>query len=141
MWLPFRIPYRWDRPRTFCKNVWWIITDIRDGICNVFRWSKVIWFDSDYDWEYLAEVMEYKLRRMSKGFKEHGHHVNADLDAHRMLVCAELLKRLREDEYWQNAQIRFGKSTLAANHSQMVQKNDQKYLGVILGKYLNHWWD
>lgn len=136
----FRVPYRW-LPHTAWDNVCWIVSDIRNGICNIIRWTPVIWYDADFDWEYLAKIMEYKLRRSSKFFADHGHHVGSELDAKRMLVCAELLHRLREDHYFDNARKRFGESPLTAKFSHVQQRADQRYLGLILGKYLNHWWD
>jgi len=114
--------YRW-LPRTILPNLYLFAYDIYIGIRNIIRWTPVIWYDRDYDWAYLAGIMEYKLRRMSKLFKEHGHHVNSDRDALETLICAELLHRLIEDD----------------NRRQ----NDWycKEFGRRLGKYMLHWWD
>lgn len=130
--LRFTTVHRW---------LWDHIRDIYWGIRNIIRWTPVIWFDEDFDWSNLAEVMEFKLRLMEKEFRERGHHVGSDLDAKRCRICSDLLKRLIEDKYWENACKRFGESTLAATHASTQQKNDQAYLGLILGKYMNHWWD
>ena len=137
---PFRVPYRWTA-RTVLSNLWWIITDITDGVRNVIRWAPVIWFDADFDWEYLATVMEYKLRRSAKLETTVGHHVGSKRDGQRMLICAEILKRLRADDYFDNAQKRFGSTTLAAKVSQSQHEADQRYLGAVIGKYLTGWWD
>lgn len=115
--------------------------DIYYGIRNVLRWTPVIWFDEDFDWACLAEVMEFKLNLMAEEFHSHGHHLNSELDARRCRTCAILLRRLIDDNYWEEAIKRFGESRLAATHSSQVQKNDQRYLGLLLGKYMNHWWD
>jgi hypothetical protein len=136
----FRIPYRWTL-RTAHSNIWWAVTDIWDGVCNVCRWAPVIWDDADFDWEHLAKVMEYKLRRQAHLEEAVGHHVGSRLDAKRMRVCADLLRRLQADEYWTNAVSRFGETPAAAKFSHNQQKSDQRYLGLILGKYLTHWWD
>ena len=101
----------------------------------------VIWFDRDYDWLDLASVMEYKLRRSAVYFEKYGHHVGSDLDARRMRVCAQILKRLQDDDYFENAQKRFGDTRQAADFASKQSKNDKLYLGMLIGKYLNHWWD
>jgi hypothetical protein len=136
----FRVPYRW-LSRRFFTNIWWIITDITGGICNVIRWTPVIWFDADFQWDYLAHVMEYKLRRSARLELTVGHHTNSKRDGKRMLICADLLKRLRADEYWDNAVKRFGESTQAAKFCAAQQKADQQYLGNLIGKHFTHWWD
>lgn len=131
-------PYHW-LPKTILPNLISAWYDIWYGIINIFRWMPVIWPDRDWDWAFLAKIMEYKLRRMSKLF-ENGYHVLAHRDARRMLICAELLKRLRTESY---ACHRNGLSVTKASvqRDQMVGMYYQEYLGKILGKYLRGWWD
>ena len=113
--------YRWTL-KTIPWNIKWIFNDIMYGIYNVFRWIPVIWKDRDFDWGYLASIMEYKFRRMSGIFKN-GYHTSAKRDAKRTLICAELLKRMEED-----------------NKPEMNQFY-QEYLGKLIGKYFMSWWD
>ena len=139
----FRIPYRW-LPRTFFANIRSMLYDLYYGIQNILKWLPIIWFDRDFDWAYLGTMMEFKLRNMASFFKEYGHHTNSDLDARRCLVCADILKRLNSDGcgwYWDNAQIRFGSTTKAADYAQKHSESDNKYLELLIGKFLNHWWD
>lgn len=135
-----RVPYRWV-PRRYWSNLSYLWSDLTQGVANVFRWIPVIWFDRDWDWCHLADVMEYKLRRMAHLEETVGHHVGSKRDAKRMRVCADLLKRLNDDEYWESAVKRFGETPHAAKFCQQHSENDKRYLGMILGKYLNHWWD
>jgi len=122
-------PYRW-LPRTIIPNILYFFRSIKDGIKNIVRWTPIIWDDFDWDWEPLAKIMEYKLRRMSK-MQQHGVSMNSDKYAKQTLICAELLKRLREDDMG-------GVSA----HQHMARTNEwQKMLGKILGKNLRCWWD
>ena len=116
-------PYRW-LPRTFFLNIRSMIFNICKGIYNIFRWIPVIWIDEDWDWYYLAKIMEYKMRCMSKCLGD-GYHLNAKRDEKQLKICAELLRRMQEDGYrdWKG-QIR-----------------DQKFLGEIIGKHFLGWWD
>jgi hypothetical protein len=125
----FAVPFRW-LPRTFFKNISSCIYDIYRGVRNVYRWTPVIWFDIDFDWEPLAEIMEYKLRRMSKCLNN-GWSVGCGKSARETLICAELLKRLREDEIdWKRLKL----------HERKMRYYNE-YFGKIIGKRLRWWWD
>lgn len=133
-------PYRWST-RTIWKNISSNIWDITYGFKNIIRWIPIIWFDRDWDWSHLAQVMEYKLRLMSIEFEFRGHLVGSKINAKRCLIAAELCKRLREDEYQERAEKEFGISRCAFLISEQNTKDDKEYLGKLIGKYLNHWWD
>lgn len=143
----WRTPYRWRyKPLT---NIRWIFGDILGGIRNVIRWTPVIWFDADFDWEYLAAIMEYKLRRMSKGFQESQITVGAEKHARQTMVCAALLRRLRDDKYFTEAGYNAARRDSLCNKERSrlakesieISRNDKRYLGLIMGKFLDHWWD
>ena len=68
------------------------------GIRNIIRWTPVIWHDEDFDGEFLMSVMEWKLRKMSKYFTDYGCHIGSDKEAREMLICAEVIKRLRAED-------------------------------------------
>lgn len=131
-------PYRW-LPRTIIPNLTSAGYDIVNGIINIIRWIPVIWSDRDYDWAFLARTMEYKLRRMSKLF-EHGHHVLAHRDSRRMLICAELLKRLHTESYVCHHSGR-PITKASVQRDDMIGVYYQEYLGKMIGKYLRGWWD
>lgn len=134
----WRIPYRWTY-RPF-HNILWIVTDLRDGVKNIVRWVPRIWFDHDYAWEPLAEIMEYKLERLANAM-EHGHHLNGPRDARRCRTCVTLIRRLLADDYFENAVKHHGETQYAYKLALWTQRNDQRHLGKLLGKYLNHWWE
>jgi hypothetical protein len=106
--------------------------DFYHGIKNIIRWIPIIWEDYDWDWEYLANIMEYKLRRMSKQFKKDSPwSYSANRNSKDTLICAELIKRIRaDDDTGGNYKI----------HSERM-KSWNKMLGDIIGKRLQHWWD
>lgn len=86
---------------TFWKNLRGCWYDLTNGISNIIRWTPVIWFDRDWDWCFLAKVMEFKLRKMHRCIGN-GHLMHCERRAKQILVCAELLKRLQADEYYDN---------------------------------------
>ncbi len=123
--------------------------DVPQGIKSLIRWFPIIWKDRDWDWVFLAKIMEFKLRGMSKNFKECGHHTRSEKDAYQTLLCAALLKRLINDTYFEDLggdepnwyQLPEYKRKWIIKHSQNMQKEDLRFLGEILGKYMLHWWD
>lgn len=120
--------YRWTW-RTIWPNLYGAGYDIYYGIWNIFKWLPIVWRDRDWDWAYLFEAMEFKLRNMSALFKKYGHHVGSEKDAKRMLICAELLKRLREEDYIFDKD--FGKEREAFF---------KEYLFRLLKKHYDSWW-
>lgn len=135
----FRPPYRWTCWYGFRRNIVSCYYDIINGVKNLYRWIPIIWFDMDFDWVFLAALMEVKLRFMVKN-TDYWMVADKKKAKRNMLVCAELLKRLKNDNYYEDA-CKVFKGKNAALHSIVCMNNDQKYLGKILGKYLNHWWD
>ena len=130
----FNIPYRWTWRTIFLilGHCWYKTSH---GVANSFRWIPVIWHDEDFDWEFLARIMEWKLRRMSRLFQKHGHGLLSDRDARNTLICAELLKRLIQDEISEP----ITRSSVYRHDIRM--KEWQELLGKILGKHLTGWWD
>jgi hypothetical protein len=112
------------------------------GIQNLIRWTPIIWNDRDWDWIFLAKIMQYKLRRMNAAHIT-GHHVSSPRYARQTLICAELLKRLIDDEVYKISLEGFGKkySREWFLRQENRRKLDSRYLGKILGKYLLHWWE
>jgi hypothetical protein len=110
------------------------------GITNIIHWVPVIWRDEDYDWAFMSKIMEFKLHRMSKYFKDNGHTINCPTSAKQTLVCAALLRRLRENNYLETSRQVFPER-FALRASLSRAADDQKYLGFLIGKYFRHWWD
>lgn len=109
------------------------------GIKNLIRWFPIIWNDRDWDYAYLCILMETKLRQMSENFKNHGHTMGCDKHARQTLVCAEILKKLRDDEYMEKAQKIYGKNW--PKYFEVAKKEDLEYLGKMIGKHFLNWWD
>ena len=75
------------------------ITLLTHFLKNVWIYRKILWRDRNWDWGYIYRLLELKLRLMSQEFRENGHHVGSELSAQRLLVAAELCRRIYEDNY------------------------------------------
>lgn len=45
------------------------IKDFLERIVKVLEWSKIIWEDQDWDYDFLLDIIRYKLCRMQKYFE------------------------------------------------------------------------
>jgi hypothetical protein len=120
----------------FCRNVW--------------RYRRWLARDGDYDWAFLAEVMELKLGFMSAHFAEHRLDSNWEQTAADTREAAQILHRMRDDDANYTRHEEFG--FLRYHEMDEVEKNvfwdacreaeekDRKRLGELMSR-LDEWWD
>lgn len=139
-----------------------LLKRFRNGFMNIVRWARIIWNDCDYSCESLLDVMRFKLRNMANYHELHGHLVNNGKHARQMRICAELCRRLSEDNYSVQAEWRYAtyggkkcvcrqrlsfdrpkdrKAKLKAAFESLQRQHDQKLLAKLLEKHLLNWWD
>jgi len=123
-------PYRWI-PSTIHRNLYYGFRNTYEGIWNIIRWSPIIFRDRDWDWSHLAEIMEYKLRRMHKTFRKSNHYVGCQKDALDMLICAEILRRMINDNWDDGVNFKIWLKG---------QDDIQKLMGKIIGRKMRSWW-
>ncbi len=118
---------------------------LKQGLQNLWYWLPFIWSDRDWDWIWLAKIMEAKLRKMHKNTRNWNVE-GADKAAREMLVCAELLRRLRCGYYgeslplgqdWEIAKYRWNWH----KHVEAIDKQDIELLFTLLRKHMRSWWD
>jgi hypothetical protein len=78
------------------------IYNIKHGIRNLWRWFPIIWKDRDWDQYYIFELLKFKFKNMEHNFRNYAHIADADKVADDLKVCQLLLKRLIEDDYYDN---------------------------------------
>ncbi len=136
-----RVPHPWTL-RHFLGNVKSILEDLFwYGPRNLLRWAPIIWLDVDFDWEPLAWVMEFKLRKMAECQEQYGHHVGSERAARQMRICAYLLRRLEADEYFLTTDGDFPKHKFAGMAADNIAMQDEQLLFKIMQKHWREWWD
>jgi hypothetical protein len=142
--------YRWYWG-TLWLNLWHYPVDFWQGLRNWFRWAPVIWHDKDWDWSYLARVLEYKFDRMARSM-DGGCIVNNEKYARQIRECRDLVHRLRKDKYFENAEKHYSEISprntwigdrwvnFAGQHSSRMHQQDQERLGLLISRYMTHWW-
>lgn len=149
------------------STAWW---NFRRGVKNLWVYRKLIWQTADWDYAYLLELMEFKLRRMDDAIGN-GCLLHRERKAKQMRVCAELCRRIRKDEYYANltGPVKYNSWTTPCEYRDAVQlhiegyrngvlmtasearrfyamaernrKNDIEYLFLVMRKHLLEWWD
>jgi hypothetical protein len=71
-----------------------------NGIKNLIKWRKVIWNDSDWDYEFLLIILETKLKFMAESFKsDNAFSVDSEIHGKEMEKCAEICRYLIDGKY------------------------------------------
>jgi hypothetical protein len=136
----FHVPYRWHWTTVGrnVRSIWWQLVV---GVTNLFEWMPIVWRDRDWDWVYLAKVLEFKFARMEQR-ERCGHHLSSPRHARQLMVAKNLCRRLIADEYQDIAERRFGETRRHTYRwMEGLIKTDQELLGKILGRHLREWWD
>jgi hypothetical protein len=124
---------RWD--------VGYLYRCVRLGLKNLWRWFPVIWNDTDWDWSALAVLMETKLRFMAEDSKT-WITMNAPRNRRQMLVCAELLKRMREEPLHESIIQNHGGYTRENVHMlARAETAEVELLFKLMAKHMRGWWE
>jgi hypothetical protein len=71
-----------------------------NNIKMIIDWIPILWGNWDWDWTFLFEVLIFKLNRMEKYFSESDIAEDNEKIAKQIKEVTGLLKRLKEDDYW-----------------------------------------
>lgn len=64
------------------------------------KWAVKMYSNQEWDYHYLLDVMEWKLKEMEDHFQgPHSMHIGAETRAKKMLIMRHLLTRIKEDDY------------------------------------------
>ena len=73
--------------------------ELKRSIKNLWRWFPIIWKDRDWDHTYIYDIIEFKLRNQSDYIGKMDRHTRAKKDASDMLICAELINKVKSGYY------------------------------------------
>ena len=68
-------------------------------INRIIKWIPILWKQEDWDYEYLYDLMEVKMRELQKCLKEDDLHLHSDKYARQISICLAYLDRYRN---WDN---------------------------------------
>ena len=127
------------------------------NIKRLIGWIPVLWNNYDFDGAYLLIVIEYKLKRMERLFREEGHCVGSGKSAQEMRIARLLIQRIVDDSYSDMAfdfketgdmfmDCWFEKRPMvpkqkAWEYGDRQKQQDLNYLCDYIKKHLFSWWD
>jgi len=88
-----------DRMWLFWHDIKYIPRNIKDGITNMWKWRHIIWNDRDWDYTYIYDVLEFKLRKQMRYMKARDRFVSTQRSVEKMELACELIKRVRNEYY------------------------------------------
>jgi hypothetical protein len=84
--------------------------DFYNGVKNLIKWLPIIWKDRSYDHSYIFKILEHKLTIQSEYIGNKGNHLSSKRDAEIMMVCVNLIKKIR-DKYYDSEYYDYHQST------------------------------
>lgn len=100
----------WDRyiVSPFYQSFWCHVEAIYYGLKhlpgNLKKWAMFVWHDRDWDYSYTLQALEIKCHSQSKSIGLYGNSIDKDKHSEQAKKMAEVLKRLREENYWDDNQ-------------------------------------
>lgn len=76
------------------------IFQIKEFLCNIWLFRKALWNYRAFDYCGMLEFMETSARDMSRCHKEYSYALNKDKTARELLIFAEYMKRIREQDHY-----------------------------------------
>lgn len=136
-------------PLTWIKNRPWPMwlynmrsfpRDVKLGIRNLIIWLPIIWRDRDWDWQFLSEIMQFKLRNMSRFFRALGCTEDSEDRAEEMMEVWGHLRALEDD--LPPAKLNGLPNTQEDYVAwEKKLKDHQTKAFYIMGTRMRYWWD
>jgi hypothetical protein len=147
---------------------WWY--HFQCGVRNLWAYRRIIWGQREWDYSSLLELMEFKMRRMAVAIGDKGHLKHGDRHGRQLRVCADLCRRIHQDDYLDNltGPTEFRSWSTPTEHgtyrfhletyrngvimtdaeirryykmAERNRKNDLDYLCRVMSKHFLEWWD
>ncbi len=114
---------------------------------NVARFGRIVWDFQRGDYSHLLQLMEVALREMRDQHRDFPITADASECAKQLTIAAELCRRIREDNYFENAGYEFttwrslpeAEKLRIAKHAEAMAVNDCAELGKSFRR-VRHWW-
>ena len=137
-----------NHDKRFDKKIKRLFRRTFSNLKNLCRWFPVIWRDKDWDYCYLLDVMEFKLKNMEDFFLDGKNTFSLRKDtlrvAKQLKMARLLVKRIAEDDYIDLLSFEgtiWGTKPNYREEEKYLFNQDMELLFKIFKKYLRSWWD
>ena len=89
------------------------IKKIKIGISNLIYWLPIIWYDRNWDYCYIFDILKHKLNAQADFIEKRNNHFSAEKDVRNMRICSKLCNLVSEGYYeidwmsYQNTKYKF----------------------------------
>ena len=80
-------------------NIGWRFRYVYRKICNLIRWTPIIWKDQDWDHTFIFKILKFKLKNQAEYIGGHDRHTTAKRDAEIIMTCVKLIDRIQDGFY------------------------------------------
>jgi hypothetical protein len=117
------------------------IKNIIRGIKNLWKWRKTIYYDRDWDYWYIYEMLKVKLKFNAEYAEKYGYHENSINDAHMMRYIADLIDKVQSESYIDQSLM----DKFTTNHriDEAVTKHNlcRKEIFKLMEENIESWWE
>lgn len=75
------------------------IDDFIQGLVNFSKWYKIIWFDRNWDWRYIYEILEKKLYLQREELVKANRHEDIQRDNKYLTITLNLIDKIKDEFY------------------------------------------
>lgn len=119
----------------------WRLRRLIRKLRNLIRWLPVIWNDENWDHYYIFEILKKKLIFMSEDIRMNGHHVSAEYDANKMMLCVRLIEKVQNEEYMEVLENDDNLTAEKIDAAYNKQVKARQLLFKLLDQHIEKWWD
>ena len=112
-----------------------------ENLKRLWSWIPVIWNDREFDYTYLLQIMEFKMRQMAVHHRTRQVVADWERTAKQLEEAAALCKRMGTDAYFDLTDYRHLEPHETNKKEDEMYARDMDRLFLLFKKYLRTWWD
>jgi hypothetical protein len=161
----------WQRfKRLFFYSWYYKVNNFLVSIKRLYTWLPVLWEDRDWDYGFILDILEFKIKQSRLYIEKYGSHLHKDIDTKSMRIAEILIDRIKNDKYsklvleehakkWgeydfdgryvtrtkvitkYDAELELAETQKIYEHKEYLRKQDWDYLCKHLKDNMAKWWD
>lgn len=120
------------------RDIKYIVKNFIQGVINLIRYRKIVWYDRDWDFSFMLQLLVFKLSNMAEYMEKKGIAADKAQIVKELRELSALIELLDDDMFFQQF------STLDATKCNlMADKEREKVEERIVELLANYrtWWD